>query len=172
MNIPIILLLAFSLSMDAFSLSLAYGTLNFNKKTKKQLAVSVGIFHFIMPILGMRVNHYLKDYAHISFDIITLILFIYIGVNMIVESKKEKELELDNYFKSILLFSTVVSVDSFTVGIALNKFSIIPPLFFSLFSAIFTFLGLTLGEKVHKKYGKGATILGGIIFIILGILYI
>lgn len=172
MNISIILLLAFSLSMDAFSLSLAYGTLNFESKMKKRLSLSVGIFHFIMPILGMSVKYYLKDFFHISLDIITFVIFVYIGMTMIINKDTENKIEFDMYLKNILLFSIAVSLDSFTVGLALNDFILLAPLIFSLFSMIFTYLGLNIGERLHKKYGRMATILGGIIFIVLGFIYL
>lgn len=169
MNIPIILLLAFSLSMDAFSLALAYGTLGFSKKSKKQLSLSVGVFHFIMPLLGMSVKYYLFIYFHMSLDIVTFAIFIYIGINMILDKKKEDNLEFDMCFKSILLFSIAVSLDSFTVGMTFKKYNFIAPLLFSVFSLIFTYCGLQLGEKLHKKYGELATTIGGVIFIIIGI---
>ena len=43
MNLFIILVIAVSLSMDAFSLSLAYGTLGLTKKEVTKLATIVGI---------------------------------------------------------------------------------------------------------------------------------
>ena len=56
MNIGVIILLAFGLSMDAFSLSLIYGTLNLDKEIEKIMSISVGIFHFFMPILGYKIG--------------------------------------------------------------------------------------------------------------------
>lgn len=40
----VIILIAISLSMDAFSLSLAYGTLNLCKKDVIKLATTVGLY--------------------------------------------------------------------------------------------------------------------------------
>ena len=40
-----IFIIALSLSMDAFSLSLAYGTQNIENKTKYSIAIVVGLFH-------------------------------------------------------------------------------------------------------------------------------
>ena len=39
----IIFIIAISLSMDAFSLALAYGTLNLNKKDIYKISITVGI---------------------------------------------------------------------------------------------------------------------------------
>ena len=52
MHLFFLFLIAISLSMDAFSLSLAYGTLNLKKKEIHRLALMVGIFHFVMPLFG------------------------------------------------------------------------------------------------------------------------
>ena len=41
-----ILIVAISVSMDAFSLSLLYGTLNLRKEEIIKLSIMVGIFHF------------------------------------------------------------------------------------------------------------------------------
>jgi putative Mn2+ efflux pump MntP len=56
MNLFIILVIAISLSMDAFSLSLAYGTLDIDKKNIYTLSIIVGIYHFFMPLIGYFVG--------------------------------------------------------------------------------------------------------------------
>ena len=42
-----------SLSMDAFSLALAYGTVGLSNKNKIILSIIVGCFHFFMPLMGL-----------------------------------------------------------------------------------------------------------------------
>ena len=56
------LLIAISLSMDAFSLSLVYGTLNIDKKNKIILSFIVGIYHFLMPLLGLSIGSFVAKY--------------------------------------------------------------------------------------------------------------
>lgn len=46
MAITVVFLIAISLSMDAFSLSLAYGTFNIRKCSISVLSLIVGIYHF------------------------------------------------------------------------------------------------------------------------------
>ena len=43
MQLILVVLMAISLSMDAFSLSIAYGTLGLNKKNNISLSIIVGI---------------------------------------------------------------------------------------------------------------------------------
>ena len=48
-NILIYFVMAIGLSMDAFSLALAYGTTKIPINKKVLLSITVGIFHFFMP---------------------------------------------------------------------------------------------------------------------------
>ena len=75
MNIILIFIIAISLSMDAFSLALAYGTINLNGKEINILSIIVGIYHFFMPIVGMLIGSYITKFIHIGGDIIILVIF-------------------------------------------------------------------------------------------------
>ena len=63
MNIILVFLIAISLSMDAFSLALAYGTNSLNKKEIRTLSTIVGIYHFFMPIIGMLIGNYITKFT-------------------------------------------------------------------------------------------------------------
>ena len=179
MNIILIFFIAVSLSMDAFSLSLAYGTVSFSKKDTKLLSIIVGLYHFFMPILGILLGNFISKSvhigAHIGGDVVTLIIFSLIGINMIIESTKEQEEVNKMKIGEMILFGFAVSIDSFSVGIGLNNISdnfLLCSLIFSLTSAIFTYLGLILGKKLNMLVGKLSTLLGGIALIVLGVVYV
>ena len=70
MNIILIFIIAISLSMDAFSLSLAYGTISMSKKEINVLSIIVGIYHFFMPILGMLIGSFVFNVLNINQNII------------------------------------------------------------------------------------------------------
>ena len=57
MEIFFVLMIALSLSMDAFSLALAYGTLEMNKSDRNLLSIIVGMFHYFMPLFGMFIGN-------------------------------------------------------------------------------------------------------------------
>ena len=65
-----ILLIAISLSMDAFSLALVYGLLIYSKKRKLLLSIIVGIYHFFMPLIGMLFGNILGKINIISLDLV------------------------------------------------------------------------------------------------------
>ena len=52
----LVILMAISLSMDAFSLALVYGTFGIDRKNKIILSLIVGCFHFVMPLFGMFIG--------------------------------------------------------------------------------------------------------------------
>ena len=175
MNIILIFIIAISLSMDAFSLSLAYGTINLRKREINILSIIVGIYHFFMPIIGMLIGSYITKFIHIGEDLIILIIFSLIGINMIIESRKDQEKVKHMNLGEMLLFGLAVSIDSFSVGIGINNISnnfIMCSSIFSLTSFIFTYLGLRLGKKLNLLIGKVATLIGGIALILFGIIYV
>lgn len=175
MSILIVLLIAVSLSMDAFSLSLAYGTLNVEKSKRIILSVIVGIYHFLMPILGMSVGKTVLYLLPIKPTTVVFFVLLIIGIQMILESFKQDRnislLKISEFF----IFGFAVSVDSFSVGIGLNAIytkPLIAALIFSLSSFIFTYVGLYLGTKINDWIGKSSTLIGGIVLIIIGICYL
>ena len=175
MSIFIILTIAVSLSMDAFSLSLAYGTLNLSKNHRLQLSIIVGLYHFFMPLLGMSIGNTLFKLLPIKPSIIVFVILGFIGVQMILESFKEESGLTVMGFLQLLVFGFAVSVDSFSVGIGLKAIHsnyLLCALVFSMSSFCFTYLGLLLGSKINNYIGKASTILGGTVLILIGILYL
>lgn len=174
MHILIVLTIAVSLSMDAFSLALAYGTLNLEKKDIKLLSLIVGVYHFFMPLLGLFVGKLILQFIK-NPDLIVFLVLCVIGVQMILESFKKTDKLNYMSITELLLFGLAVSVDSFSVGIGLTSISnhfILCSLIFSFSSFLFTYLGLRLGKKINLIFGKVSTFVGGMVLIFLGILYI
>lgn len=174
MNIILIFIIAVSLSMDAFSLSLAYGTISLSKKETNLLSTIVGIYHFFMPIFGMFIGKFIFDILKINQNVIVLIIFGFIGINMIIESFKKEEKVKNMKKLEMILFGLAVSIDSFSVGIGINSISnnfIMCSIIFSITSFIFTYIGLVLGNKLNQLIGKISTLIGGITLVLLGILY-
>lgn len=175
MHILIIITIAISLSMDAFSLSLAYGTLNLRKKDILTLSVIVGIYHFFMPLLGNTVGSLFLKIFPLQSSVIVFVVLVFIGIQMIVEGIKGNEEVKNLSFTEKILFGLAVSIDSFSVGIGLQTISnkyILCACIFSLSSFIFTYIGLLLGKKINNIVGKISTIVGGIVLIVIGFIYL
>lgn len=175
MKVITIFLIAVSLSMDAFSLALIYGTQSISKKDKTLISLIVGIYHFVMPLIGLGIGLFITNKIIINTNILVGIILSLIAIEMIISSFKEKEEKFLLSIPGYLLFGLSVSIDSLTTGIgfpAITDYYILSALTFSITSLIFTFLGLNLGNILNKKYGKISTIIGGTILLVIGLLYI
>lgn len=175
MSLFTIFLVAVSLSMDAFSLSLLYGTLGLRKNVIRAISLTVGIFHFFMPLFGFFFGDILSFFLTFNANLLVGAIFIILSVQMLFSLKKEEEVLEISSFLSYLLFGFTVSVDSFSVGIgigSLNGKIILPCIIFSVVSCIFTYLGLNLGKTLASKFGNISTILGSILLFGLGLSYI
>lgn len=170
MEIITLIIIGLSLSIDAFSLSLAYGLLNIPKKTIISTSITVGIFHFIMPILGMLLGNIITDTLNLDSKYILLTILILILIEMIKslkEENKEHELNIIN----ILIFAFLVSFDSFTLGIGIKYITsniFLASIVFMILSSLFTFLGFILGKYLTKKATYKIKLIG--IILLLGVI--
>lgn len=168
------LIIGISLSMDAFSLALIYGTQSISKRNKIILSIIVGIYHFVMPLLGVFLGNIILKYLVINLSIVVSIIFLFIGIEMIISSIKDDSHDFVVSIFGFLIFGLSVSIDSFTTGIGLNVINnnyLEVSSIFCIVSGSFTYLGLILGNKLGSIFGKLSTIIGGVILIILGIIY-
>ena len=168
-------LIGISLSMDAFSLALLYGTYGLAKNEEITLSIIVGLFHFFMPLIGLFFGNMIFHYFVVDANFVVGIIFGLIGFEMFISSFREEEVKILIGFVPFLLFGLSVSVDSLTTGIGLSSISdnyLMVSSIFMLFSSFFTYFGLKLGGYFSKQFGKLATIFGGVMMMILAFIYI
>lgn len=169
-----LVIIALSLSMDAFSLALAYGTLKTNTKTILFLSFIVGLFHFIMPIIGMYISDKFIGIVNINPSFLVTLVLNIVGINMIIDTFKKDEIRILKKYE-LFIFALAVSIDSFSVGITLKTISnsfFLGPILFSISSFLFTFIGLKTGNLISKILGVSASFIGGLILIIIGLNYV
>ena len=177
MTVLEIFLLAVSLSMDAFAVSICKGL-----KTKKvqwnHMVLSglwFGGFQALMPFLGyffgLAFQKYIETFDHwIAFG-----LLVAIGLNMIKESRSQDDDDVSDSFaiKSMFLMAVATSIDALAVGVTfglvgnvdiIQAVSIIGVTTFTI-AMIGTKIGCVCGEKLKSQ----AELLGGLILIGLGI---
>ncbi len=175
MSFFIVIIIGISLSMDAFSLALAYGTHYITNKQINMLSVIVGLYHFIMPLLGLLVGKKIINLLPIKTNVLVFIILFLIGVEMIVESIKNEVVIRKINFMEMLVFGFAVSIDSFSLGISLKTIYndyYLSVITFSICSFLFTFLGLKLGKYINRSVGPLSTLIGGIVLIIIGLFYL
>ena len=105
----IILLIAISLSMDAFSLSLAFGMQGIEHKKKLFMSIIVGIYHFIMPLIGVYFGIFIIKNIPLDINVISSIILIFIGLELIISGFKKDDNKLTTSISGILLFGLTVS---------------------------------------------------------------
>lgn len=173
MNFFVILLIAVSLSMDAFSLALSIGTISLEPKKSLFLSSVVGIFHFFMPIIGSFFGLVFISHLHVDAHFLSGVIFLYIAILMFKDYKEDESESFKLSLVGVIIFAFGVSLDSFGVGFALNSFGdakFIAPLVFTIVSFLFTFAGLTLGKKLNSLIGSYSILFGASIMTILSII--
>lgn len=168
------IILGLSLSVDAFSLSIIYGTIGLEKGKINQISLIVGLYHFIMPIIGYYFGFIIKRIIIIEGNIFIAIIFIIIAIEMFFSIKDhQKQVELKSIY-SLLLFGITVSIDSFIVGIGIKiigDYIILKAIIFAVISCFSTYMGCKLGKRLKDNFGNKIIIIGGIILIILSFYY-
>ena len=173
-------LLGMGLAMDAFSVSLANGLNNPKMKKGKMLLVAgiFAVFQGIMPMIGWFCVHNLVNYFKAFEKFIPWIalgLLVYIGGNMLLEGIKGEE-EDDNSkeltLKALMVQGVATSIDALSVGFTIADYNFSMALLCVLVIAVVTFIicfvGIIIGKKVGMKFAGKASIMGGIILILIG----
>jgi len=172
-----IFLIAISLAMDAFAVSVSCGLQLTINKLRKALRASFmfGLFQGIMPVIGWGLGTSFKNLvAHVDHWIAFSLLAI-IGGKMIYEgTKPEAEAcpkEYADSLKTLFLLAVATSIDALIVGFGFSFLieSIVGP---AIVIAVVTFtislLGHLIGHKIGNLIGKRAEVLGGMILIGIG----
>ena len=175
------ILLGAGLAMDAFSVSLANGLNEPNMRKKKMGLVAgvFGIFQGVMPLIGWVCVHTIVRYFKIFEDFIPWIAFsllMIIGGKMLIEGLGNKENKEENkrLTPTVLFIQAVAtSIDALSVGFTIVAYSlchaIIAVTIIGFVTFVICFIGLKLGKKFGTKFANKATIIGGIILIVVGI---
>ena len=171
----ILLIIGTCLSIDAFSISTVIGIYNPSIKKILSASITVGIFHFIMPLLGYIISYQLNKILPINTDLILGIILILISLQMCIEYIKPSKKEITLNKLGIILFAFGVSLDSFSVGLGIKAITenlFLASTIFSLVSFSFTFLGLTLGKYINKFLKKYSYLIGTIFLFTIGLIFL
>ena len=173
--------LGIGLAMDAFSVSLANG-LNEPKMKKRRMALIAGVFagfQALMPMIGWVCVHTVLQYFKIFETFIpwiALILLCYIGGGMFKDGIQNKEEEVETTeicFKALIVQGIATSIDALSVGFTIAEYDFSMALMATAIIGVLTYFicfgGLALGKKFGTIFANKATILGGIILIVIGL---
>ena len=174
MDIFYLIILGLTLSIDAFSIMLGMGYKVQLQHQSYILVLSIGLFHFIMPILGAFLGYNIKRLIIIPPNIFMSIILFLIAINILLTINKE-ETNYKSSIISIIVISLSVSLDSFSIGLGLiiNNYNVVfSSIIFSIISALITFLGIQLSNYLNNKYQKKFKLFSVYLLLILGIIHI
>lgn len=171
-----LLLIAVSMSMDAFAVSICKG-LSVRKVTPKQcLAVGgwFGGFQGLMPVIGFVLTSLFASLITSISHWIAFGLLLMIGGNMIRESLEKEEEEVNDSFSfmTMLMLAVATSIDALAMGVTLNlsgaNIWLAAPMI-AITTAVLSPIGLKVGNVFGAKYKSKAELAGGLVLVGLGV---
>ena len=167
------------LAMDAFSVSMANGLNEPRMKRRKMLLIAgtFAAFQIAMPLIGWLCVHTIAaTFAAFEKCIpwIALILLLFLGGKMLLEGIRGSEEEVPVVgIASLIVQGIATSIDALSVGFTIAEYERETALVESLIIGAVTFLicigGVLIGKKFGTKLAGKATILGGVILILIGL---
>jgi len=176
MNFIEILLIAFSMAMDAFSVCIGAGaqTRTNGPRPTFRLAFHFGFFQFLMPVIGWlagtTIERYIASFDHwIAFGLLA-----FVGIRMIrsgFDPDAEPQKNDPSRGWTMVLLSFAVSIDALAVGLSLGLVGVFvwyPAIVIGVVTGMMSWLGLKIGNRLGAKFGKRMEIVGGIVLILIG----
>ncbi len=171
-----ILLIALSLAMDAFAVSVSTGIAvpGFGLRQAARIGLWCGAFQFLMPLagwfLGSSVRVYIAAVDHwIAFGLLALI-----GGNMVREglSGEDETAVSDLSVRRLFLLALATSIDALAVGVSLAFVAVDIVLAAAVIGVVAFVLALAgglLGRRLGTLFQRRATVLGGVVLITIGL---
>jgi putative Mn2+ efflux pump MntP len=172
----IILPLAISLGIDAFSVAMGAGTFPTDSERRRtfRLVFHFGLFQGGMALLGWLAGHTVEpivaDYDHW----IAFLLLAYVGGRMLLLAWRgdANDLRGDPSRGSMLVLMSVgTSIDALAVGLSLALAGgqiLWPSLTIGVVAAVMTYVGLKIGSKMGVMFGRPIQVIGGIVLMVIG----
>ncbi|MCL7747916.1 manganese efflux pump MntP family protein [Halalkalibacter alkaliphilus] len=167
-------IMASALGMDAFSIALGMGMLGLRLKQIFNIGVTIGLFHIIMPLLGIAAGKLLSNYFGMIATLIGGGLLLIIGLQMVLSSFKSDDDDklMQPVGLGLVLFALSVSLDSFSAGLSfgmLGAKTAVTVLMIGIVSMVLSWIGLLMGSRFQHYVGSYGELLGGFILIGFGI---
>ena len=173
-----LLLLALSVSMDAFAVSICKGLAM--KKATLKAGLTCGIwfggFQALMPLIGFFLGtlfaEAIKAFDHwVAFGLLAII-----GGNMLKEAfgkEEPEETSGDLGVKTMFVMAVATSIDALAVGISLamagNVNIYLAVVLIGVFTGTLSAIGVKIGNIFGDRFEKKAQMAGGVILVLLGI---
>lgn len=172
-----LLLLALSLSADAMVAAMTIGLCKADVTLRDGLRTSLyfGGFQALMPLLGYFLGSQFRKFVQPLDHWIIFLLLAVIGGKMIWDSREfsdDKCLVDPCSHKNLLVLAIATSLDALAAGLSLSLMQ--APMWISVFfigfvTFLLSYAGVMWGRKLGNRFRSIASIIGGVILILLGI---
>ena len=170
-----IIILAFALGIDAFSVALAVGTGGSTFRQAFRLSFHFGLFQFLMPIIGWLVGRNVTSLVQRYDHWIAFALLFVIGVKMIYEAlRHEPEKTTGDRTRgwSLIALSIATSIDALGAGVGMGILKttlLYPCAIIGVTAAAMTLVGIKLGSVASAVIGSRMEAVGGVVLILLSL---
>lgn len=180
MGIVELLLIAAGLSMDAFAVSICkgLGMKRVNLKVAFVLALFFGGFQALMPLIGWALGSQFLWLISPIDHWIAFVLLAVIGGKMLWEALHDEEGEDDGKpadkidLGEFFILAVATSIDALAVGISFAALAVdivLSILIIGVVTFCFTIAGVFVGNFFGSRYEKPASIVGGVVLILIGL---
>ena len=173
MNALDILLISIGMAMDSFAVSVCKG-LSIRKAGIPEgvkCGIYFGGFQALMPVIGYYLGRLFADLIVKIDHWIAFILLLFIGLQMIRESRETENVDDRMDVKTMLILAVATSIDALTIGITLAFINVniwIVVTSIGVVTFMFSLVSVLIGRRVGSMLGNKAKIIGGLILIYLG----
>lgn len=172
-----IILIAVSLAMDAFAVSICKGLSMKKMDWKKAIIIGLyfGVFQAVMPVIGYLLGVGFEESIKFIDHWIAFVLLAFIGGNMVKEAlSKDDDEEVDDKvdFKTMIVLAIATSIDALAVGVTfafLNVNIVLSVSLIGIITFVISCIGVKIGNVFGDKYEKKAELAGGIVLILIGL---
>lgn len=182
MGIVELALIGVGLSMDAFAVSVCkgLGMKRLNMRQAFVIALFFGGFQALMPVIGWALGTGFQAFITPIDHWIAFALLAFIGGKMLWDAFRGDEDEGENVpsdessldLKELTMLAVATSIDALAVGItfAFLQVDIVPAVtLIGVITFALSFAGVAIGHFFGARFEKPATIVGGIVLILIGL---
>ncbi|HSV89145.1 MAG TPA: manganese efflux pump [Bacteroidales bacterium] len=170
--------LSFALAMNSFGLAIINSSVSGKvlPGISIKAAFSFGLSHFVLGFAGYFLGRLLQPAVSGIEEWAAVAFLVILGVKILLQTVKANPLSkvFDiNSIRVILALSVAVGINALLVGLVLG-FLNAPGLGFNIFTfflvTFFTLFGLSGGHNLGMPFARSVPILGGVLFIVSGIM--
>lgn len=177
MEFIILLIIAVGLAMDSVTVSISCALIlyKFNFKNTLRIAIFMGVFQGIMPILGWILGNSFKIYIEAFDHWIAFLILLFLGSRMIyqqITSNDEFKCFDPTNYRTLAGLAIATSIDAMAVGITFGLIQIslyTAALVIGLTSFTLSFLAIYLASRFKQNFKFPFEFVGGTILIIIGL---